>query len=59
MKNGFHFFWPKWVSTEYLIDYIPADYIIRYKDKIKNEKLSELVELLDEESNPILILSKK
>ena len=59
VKNGFHFFWPKWVSTEYLIDYIPADYIIRYKDKIKNEKLSELVELLDEESNPILILSKK
>ncbi|WP_456086615.1 6-bladed beta-propeller [Parabacteroides sp.] len=57
VEGGFHFFWPKWISSAgCLIDYIPADYMVQNKDKITDKKLIELVNILNEESNPVLIL---
>lgn len=45
-----------WISSGYLIDYIPADYLVQNKDKIADKKLFELVNILNEESNPVLVL---
>lgn len=56
VEGGLHFFWPKWISSGYLIDYIPADYLVQNKDKIADKKLFELVNILNEESNPVLVL---
>jgi len=59
VKNGYHNFWPEWYSNGYLIGYLsPTDLLIK-KSQIKNAKLLKIIDGLNEESNPILLLYKE
>ena len=56
MEEGTHYFWPKYYTNGTIIDFLSTDYLLENKDKIVHSQLKSIVERMNEESNPVLVL---
>lgn len=56
IENGSHYFWPKYYTNETMIDFLPADYLMEKKEEITHPLLKSIVERMEEDSNPVLML---
>lgn len=56
IENGAHYFWPKYYTNEIMIDFLPADYLMEKKEEITHPALKSIVERMEEDSNPVLML---
>ena len=59
IENGSHYFWPKYYTNETMIDFLPADYLMEKKEEITHPLLKSIVERMEEDSNPVLMLCRE
>ena len=59
IENGAHYFWPKYYTNEIMIDFLPADYLMEKKEEITHPLLKSIVERMEEDSNPVLMLCRE
>lgn len=59
IENGAHYFWPKYYTNETMIDFLPADYLMEKKEEITHPLLKSIVERMEEDSNPVLMLCRE
>lgn len=59
IKESSYYFWPLWSCSGNLISFLNADELIQRASKVKNPVLSNIISSLNEDSNPILVISRK
>lgn len=58
IAEGAHYFWPRYYTHNTMIDVIPTDYLLEHEEKITHPHLKSIVNRMDEESNPVLVLCR-
>lgn len=59
IKESGHYFWPLWFCSGKLVSFLNADDLIQRVGQVKNPILSNIISSLNEDSNPILVISQK